>query len=205
MKNTERALEEVSDRDFVRRMQDCPDANHCYNNGESLEPIRRRMKAKSEDHPTDSSGQDPLPPKVQDERNDVPWNGIKNAEWCKSPVEDEVNAPPIDFSKCASRELIRFDAIGGLTNYLNLILRVALWAAEEDACFYVDEDNGKNNNNGGKLGYRIPEENYIHDFLDRYFAHMGITKSEYEEIVAGDEVSVTTPSAEEINDHGTCT
>lgn len=90
------------------------------------------------------------------------------------------------------------DINGGLTSYLNKILRVALWAAEDDACFYIDEEEGRMN---AKLGYRIPEENFVHGFLDRYFEHMGVWKSQYDEMVEANSVKVINPSVPDIASH----
>lgn len=142
---------------------------------------------------------DPKTTDIKPAVSNVPWNGIQNAPWCLSPEKDEVNTPPVDLSRCGNGELIRMDINGGLTSYLNKILRVALWAAEDDACFYIDEEEGRMN---AKLGYRIPEVNFVHGFLDRYFEHMGVWKSQYDEMVEANSVKVINPSVPDIASHG---
>ncbi|KAL7530928.1 hypothetical protein ACHAXR_003755, partial [Thalassiosira sp. AJA248-18] len=136
--------------------------------------------------------------------SDVPWRGgIQNAQWCRPPEEDEDHAPPIDFNQCEGHQLIDIHINGGMTSQLNKILRVVLWAARVNSCFFVNEEKGNKRKrfSPNKLGYRTTEDgkdNYIPNFLDRYFDHMGLDKSRFEEMVSSGKFSVLTPTPGEI-------
>ena len=51
--------------------------------------------------------------------SDVPWNGIKEAEWCMDPKD-----PPLPYDDCKWNSfLFEFGVHGGLTNALHFILK----------------------------------------------------------------------------------
>jgi hypothetical protein len=102
------------------------------------------------------------------------------------------------------------DINGGMTSYLNKILKVAMWAARENSCFYINEGLGVlNDADGGrhfshsKLGYRLVNgrDTYIEPFLTRYFGQMGLEKGRFEEMLASGNYEVITPSPSDINHH----
>ena len=69
----------------------------------------------------------------------MPAQDILQSEWCKAPSE-----PPLPYDKCRWDSMVmRFGVYGGLTNALHFILKGAIWAMEEDVCFFVTETNGK--------------------------------------------------------------
>mmetsp|Transcript_8066 Transcript_8066/g.17481 ORF Transcript_8066/g.17481 Transcript_8066/m.17481 type:complete len:432 (-) Transcript_8066:121-1416(-) len=132
---------------------------------------------------------------------------IAKAQWCHPPEEDEFPAPPIDYTQCENPQLIHMDINGGMTAYLNKILKVAIWAAKDNSCFYINEEKGTlSETDGGdfyshsKLGYRLffGRDMYIIPFLTRYFGQMGLEKSQFEEMVASGKYNVITPSPMEI-------
>lgn len=93
------------------------------------------------------------------------FSGIQNAEWCKPPTED-----PLPYDQCKFTDSIfRIGVHGGLTNALHFILKGALWAFEEDMCFFVDEISPS----GSKMAYRETPEGSINPFLTRYFEPIG--------------------------------
>ena len=68
-----------------------------------------------------------------------PAQDILQSEWCSAPTE-----PPIPYDKCRWDSMVmRFGVYGGLTNALHFILKGAIWAMEEDVCFFVSELHGK--------------------------------------------------------------
>ncbi|KAL7529880.1 hypothetical protein ACHAXR_003205, partial [Thalassiosira sp. AJA248-18] len=125
----------------------------------------------------------PLPSTLASLVSDVPWNGIQNAQWCRPPEEDAHPSPPIDYNQCEDDgQLIDMDINGGMTSQLNKILKVAIWAARDKSCFFVNEEKGEKHFSHSKLGYRMDgngEDYYIPNFFDRYFEHMGLEKSEF--------------------------
>lgn len=137
---------------------------------------------------------------------------IENAQWCQNPISERDNDKLLPFKNCnRNSRIFRLDIFGGMTSYLNKILKVAIWAFEEDACFYIDEEAGTDWSKPAKLGYRKPEENTIIPFLDRYFEHMGISKEQYEDMVKANKIlskwspdekdKVFSPTIYEINKH----
>lgn len=134
---------------------------------------------------------------------------MHNTQWCRPPEEDEFPAAPIDFNQCENPQLIYMDINGGMTSYLNKILKVAMWAARQDSCFYINEGLGVLNGDGGKhfshskLGYRLVDgqDTYIIPFLTRYFGQMGIDKSQFEQMFASGNYDVISPSPSEISHH----
>ena len=67
--------------------------------------------------------------------------GIANSQWCRAPEEDQPPALPIDYNQCENTsQLIHVDINGGMTSQLNKILKVAIWAARDNSCFYIDEE-----------------------------------------------------------------
>ena len=78
-----------------------------------------------------------------------PAQDILQSEWCTAPTE-----PPIPYDRCRWDSMVmRFGVYGGLTNALHFILKGAIWAMEEDVCFFVSELHGK----------------FVHTFLKIYF------------------------------------
>jgi len=135
---------------------------------------------------------------------------MHNTQWCRPPEEDAFPAPPIDYNQCENPQLIHMDINGGMTSYLNKILKVAMWAARDNSCFYINEGLGVlNEADGGKhfshskLGYRLVDgqDTYMIPFLTRYFGQMGLEKSRFEEMLASGTYDVITPSPSDINHH----
>lgn len=135
---------------------------------------------------------------------------MHKTQWCKPPEEDEFPAPPIDYNQCENPQLIHMDINGGMTSYLNKILKVAMWAARDNSCFYINEGLGVlNEADGGKhfshskLGYRLVDgkDTYIVPFLTRYFGQMGLEKTRFEEMLASGTFDVITPTPSDINHH----
>ena len=92
------------------------------------------------------------------------FTGIENAEWCNPPTEE-----PLPYEQCKFTDSIfRIGVHGGLTNALHFILKGAIWAFEEDMCFFVDEIT-----HGSKMAYRETTEGSIYPFLTRYFEQIG--------------------------------
>lgn len=101
--------------------------------------------------------------------------GIENAEWCKPPTED-----PLPYEECKFKDSIfRIGVHGGLTNALHFILKGAIWAFEEDMCFFVDEIAPQ----ASKMAHRETPDGDIYPFLKRYFEPIGISRES--EIVQG--------------------
>lgn len=130
------------------------------------------------------------PPKYPfEQKSNVPWNGIENAEWCQAPT-----APPLPFDECKWRSFaFRFPADGGLTNALHFIMKGALWAFQESVCFYVDELTTV-----PKMAEREPKENTVYPFLTRYFEPMGLPN---DHPILKEATTIVSPNYHQINYH----
>ena len=128
------------------------------------------------------------------EQSDVPWSGIENAEWCQSPAE-----PPLPYGNCEYDSWVfRIPVYGGLTNALHFIMKGAIWAFEEEVCFYVDEWLPTQS----RLGAREPVEDSISPFLERYFERIGMPKDSEPIQKALNSNKVITPTYQQIQRHG---
>lgn len=104
------------------------------------------------------------------ESSHVVFTGIETAEWCKEP-----EFPKIDYKKCKHQDfLFRFGVYGGLTNALHFILKGAIWALEEDVCFFVDQRGPTKS----KLATRDPPQQNVDPFLERYFEPIGLDRND---------------------------
>ena len=135
---------------------------------------------------------------------------MANSQWCRPPEEDEFPAPAFDYTQCENPQLIHMDINGGMTSYLNKILKVAMWAARDNSCFYINEGLSEKSISTtakhfshSKLGYRLVDgrDTYIEPFLTRYFGQMGLTKSQFEEMYASGKYDVISPDPSDINHH----
>ena len=105
------------------------------------------------------------------EKSNVPFDGILHSEWCKAPEE-----PPLPYFNCKRDKLMRIGVYGGLTNALGFILKGGIQAFQHEWCYYVEE--GEEADSGAsKLARRVPPENTIDPFLERYFEPIGLPKS----------------------------
>ena len=96
------------------------------------------------------------------------FSGIENAEWCKPPTEE-----PLTYDECRFKDSIfRIGVHGGLTNALHFILKGAIWAFEEDMCFFVDEVSPQ----ASKMAHRENSDGDIYPFLERYFEPIGVPR-----------------------------
>lgn len=128
------------------------------------------------------------------EESSVQWSGITNAEWCQSPTE-----PPLPYGNCEYDSWVfRIPVYGGLTNALHFIMKGAIWAFEEEVCFYVDEWAPTQS----RLGAREPVESSISPFLERYFERIGMPKDSEPVQKALKSNRVITPSYQQIQRHG---
>ena len=95
-------------------------------------------------------------------------------------------------------------------SYLNKILKVAMWSARTNSCFYINEDDSVSEEHGGKhrshgkLGYRLinGEATYIDSFLTRYFDQMGLEKDRFNDMLESGKFNVFTPTPSEIHHEG---
>ena len=133
-------------------------------------------------------------------------SGVANSQWCRDPEQDEIPALPLDHdvNQCENSQLINVDMRGqGMTAQLNTIMKVALWASLDYTCFYINEGE----NDVTKLHYRVDEngnEYDIHNFLDRYFEHMGLTQRQWESMTGPySHYTFITPHVVEINNQET--
>mmetsp|Transcript_26394 Transcript_26394/g.39025 ORF Transcript_26394/g.39025 Transcript_26394/m.39025 type:complete len:417 (+) Transcript_26394:75-1325(+) len=127
------------------------------------------------------------------EQSNVPWSGIENAEWCQSPTE-----PPLPYGNCEYDSWVfRIPVYGGLTNALHFIMKGAIWAFEEEVCFYVDEWSPTQS----RLGAREPVEDSISPFLERYFERIGMPKDSEPIQKALNSNQVITPTYQQIQRH----
>ena len=177
------------------------------------EQNRRLLQLNSFTDPKSTQIRAPNPHDILDQTQQTRHNDeggfLANSQWCKHPEEDEFPAPPIDYTHCENPQLIHMDINGGMTSYLNKILKVAMWAARDNSCFYINEGLGKLGGDGGKhfshskLGYRLVDgrDTYIEPFLTRYFGQMGLTKSQFEGMLASGNYDVISPDPSEINHH----
>ena len=150
----------------------------------------------------------------------VPWSGIQNSQWCNEPLDDKHPAPPLDYTDCEGRQLLHMDNNGGMCAELNKILKVALWAARDHSCFFVDErpTNGSPHFHSHKLGYREDDNGkgfFMPDFMDRYFEHIGLYEDQWNSMVpfpintpgtvSTDNYDIITPTPGQVKDAGECT
>lgn len=104
---------------------------------------------------------------IQEERKNVPFNGIENAEWCQAP-----KLPSLPYEDCEYDDFVfRFGVRGGLTNVFNFLLKGAIWAFEEGVCFVVDESVP----NRAPMAARESPIPTIDPFLVRYFELIGLS------------------------------
>jgi len=102
------------------------------------------------------------------ETGKVEFNGIKKAEWCIEP-----QYPPLPFEDCKFKEfLFRYPMNGGLTNALHFALKGAIWAYEENVCYFIDERGP----NPAQMAERDPPLENIDPFFERYFEPMSLPR-----------------------------
>ena len=136
----------------------------------------------------------------------APPKGVAASQWCRDPETDPLPAPPIDYNNCESSQLIHMDINGGMTSQLNKILKVAIWAAMDNSCFYINEEMYGSHFAHSKLGYREfdnGKEEYWW-ILDRYFDQMGIRKPRWEymmDTTKGKQFDMIDPGPGEIAQH----
>eukprot|EP00551_Chaetoceros_affinis_P014545 CAMPEP_0203703576 /NCGR_PEP_ID=MMETSP0091-20130426/43669_1 /ASSEMBLY_ACC=CAM_ASM_001089 /TAXON_ID=426623 /ORGANISM="Chaetoceros affinis, Strain CCMP159" /LENGTH=389 /DNA_ID=CAMNT_0050578279 /DNA_START=333 /DNA_END=1502 /DNA_ORIENTATION=- len=107
--------------------------------------------------------------KKEKKGNVLAFDGIENCEWCKAS-----EYPPLPYDKCKHKDfLFRFGVYGGLTNALHFLLKGAVWAFEEDICFFVDERGPIQS----RLAARDPPQENIDPFLERYFEPIGLPRN----------------------------
>jgi len=128
-----------------------------------------------------------------EEKSNVPWEGIENAQWCQAPTEE-----PLPYYNCEWYSFVfRIPVYGGLTNALHFIMKGAIWSFEESVCFFVDEWHPTQS----RLAAREPVENSITPFLERYFEPMGVSQDSTVVQNALASNSVITPSYHQIQQH----
>ena len=110
---------------------------------EKLEAPQKMLEENAMAHPAESVEQ------LDNVTLFEPAQDILQSEWCTAPAE-----PPIPYDSCRWDSIVmKFGVYGGLTNALGFILKGAIWAMEEDVCFFVSELYGK----------------FVHTYLKKYF------------------------------------